>query len=109
VTHCTYNVSPFKHQSFSKTFVRRAPGACTASRAWRDWLPAADGCSSAIYQVAQVYAVRHEVDKAFEWLQIAFENHDGSMPGLLVDPLLGDLRDEPRYMAMLKKVGLPGS
>src|SRR4029077_13607319 len=54
-------------------------------------------------------AVRHEVDKAFEWLQIAFENHDGGMPRLLVDPLLRDLRDDPRYMAMLKKVGLPGS
>src|SRR5205823_391896 len=35
------------------------------------------------YQVSQVYAVRGEVDKAFEWLQIAFDNHDGGMPSLL--------------------------
>src|SRR5881398_1238411 len=49
------------------------------------------------YQVAQVYAVRGEVDKAFEWLQIAFDNHDGGMPSLLVDPLLRGLRDDPRY------------
>src|SRR4051812_27479109 len=28
------------------------------------------------YQVAQVYAVRGEKDKAIEWLQIAFDNHD---------------------------------
>ena len=28
------------------------------------------------YQIAQVYAVRGEKDKAFEWLQIAFDNHD---------------------------------
>src|SRR5437773_3052097 len=59
------------------------------------------------YQVSQVYAVRGEVDKAFEWLQIAFDNHDGGMPSLLVDPLLRGLRDDPRYKNLVAKVGLP--
>jgi TolB-like protein len=59
------------------------------------------------YQVAQVYAVRGERDKAFEWLQIAFENHDGGMPSLLVDPVLRGLRDDPRYKNLIVKVGLP--
>src|SRR5437773_2599813 len=59
------------------------------------------------YQVAQVYAVRGEVDKAFEWLQIAFDHHDGGMPSLLVDPLLRGLRDDPRYKNLIAKVGLP--
>jgi TolB-like protein/Flp pilus assembly protein TadD len=59
------------------------------------------------YQVAQVYAVRGEVDKAFEWLQIAFDNHDGGMPSLLVDPLLRGLRDDPRYKNLVATVGLP--
>jgi len=58
------------------------------------------------YQVAQVYAVRGEADKAFEWLQIAFDNHDGGMPSLLVDPLLAVLRDDPRYKNLVAKVGL---
>jgi TolB-like protein len=49
------------------------------------------------YQVAQVYAVRGKREKAFEWLQIAFDNHDTGMLALLVDPLLNDLRDDPRY------------
>ena len=61
------------------------------------------------YQIAQVYAVRGEVDKAFEWLQIAFDNHDGGIPSLSVDPLLRGLRGDSRYKAMLEKVGLPGS
>ena len=59
------------------------------------------------YQIAQVYAVRGEKDKAFEWLQIAFDNHDGGMPSLLVDPLLRGLRDDPRYKNLVAKVGLP--
>src|SRR6184192_962643 len=67
----------------------------------------ANGRDSLAYQVAQVYAVRGEVDKAFEWLQIAFDNHDGGMPSLLVDPLLRVLRDDPRYKNLVAKVGLP--
>jgi serine/threonine-protein kinase len=60
------------------------------------------------YQIAQVYAVRGEADKAFEWLQIAFDNHDGGMLGLAVDPLLRGLHDDPRYKTLLAKLGLPG-
>ena len=61
------------------------------------------------YQIAEVYAVRGEIDKAFEWLQIAFDNHDGGIPSLLVDPLLRVLRDDPRYKNLLAKVGLPAA
>jgi TolB-like protein/Flp pilus assembly protein TadD len=59
------------------------------------------------YQVAQVYAVRGERDKTFEWLQIAFDNHDTGMLGLLVDPLLHALRDDPRYKALVAKMNFP--
>jgi TolB-like protein/Flp pilus assembly protein TadD len=61
------------------------------------------------YQVAQVYAVRGETEKAFEWLQIAFDNHDTGMLALLVDPLLNSLRDDPRYKNLLAKLGLPAA
>src|SRR3954451_13350592 len=59
------------------------------------------------YQIAQVYAVRGDTDKAFEWLQIAFDNHDGGTLSLAVDPLLRGLRDDPRYKNLVVKVGLP--
>src|SRR5438477_3640045 len=42
----------------------------------------------AAYQIAQVYAVRGETNKAFEWLQISFDTHDTGMLGLVIDPLL---------------------
>jgi serine/threonine-protein kinase len=59
------------------------------------------------YQIAEVYAVRGEADKAFEWLQISFDDRDAGMLGLLVDPLLSGLRDDPRYKNLVAKVGLP--
>ena len=67
----------------------------------------ARGREGLAYQIAQVYAVRGEKDEAFEWLQIAFDNHDGGMPSLLVDPVLRGLRDDPRYKNLVAKVGLP--
>jgi TolB-like protein len=67
----------------------------------------ANSRDSLAYQIAQVYAARHDIDKAFEWLQIAFDNHDGGMPSLLVDPLLQTLRDDPRYKALVAKMNFP--
>jgi hypothetical protein len=69
----------------------------------------ASGRESFAYQIAQVYALRGEKDKAFEWLETAFNDRDAGMLGLLVDPLLRALRDDARYKAMLQKVGLPVS
>ena len=61
------------------------------------------------YQVAQVYAVRDEKEKAFEWLQIAFDNHDTGMLALLADPLLRGLSDDPRYKALVAKMNFPAT
>ena len=57
----------------------------------------ANGRDQLAYQIAEVYAVRGEKDKAFEWLQIAFDEHDTGTLTLLVDPLLRGLRDDSRY------------
>jgi serine/threonine-protein kinase len=69
----------------------------------------ANGREQLAYQIAEVYAVRGEIDKAFEWLQIAFDSHDTGMLTLLVDPLMRGLRDDPRYKNLLAKLGLPAA
>jgi TolB-like protein len=69
----------------------------------------ANGRDILAYQIAEVYAVRGEKDRAFEWLQIAFDNHDTGMLTLLVDPLLRSLHDDPRYKNFLAKLGLPAA
>jgi serine/threonine-protein kinase len=67
----------------------------------------ANGRDNLAYQIAEVYAVRGDKDKAFEWLQISFDNHDTGTLTLLVDPLLRSLRDDVRYKNLLAKLGLP--
>ena len=66
-----------------------------------------NGRDQLVYQIAQVYAVRSDTEKAFEWLQISWDNHDIRALSLLTDPLLRDLRDDPRYKTLLAKLGLP--
>jgi serine/threonine-protein kinase len=69
----------------------------------------ANGRDRLAYQIAEVYAVRGEKDKALEWLQIAFDNHDTGTLSVLVDPLMRSLREDPRYKNFLVKLGLPAT
>ena len=59
------------------------------------------------FQVAEVYAWRGEPDKAFEWLERSYEQHDGGLSAIKTDPLLKSLWTDARFAAMVKKLGLP--
>lgn len=61
----------------------------------------------AFYQVAEVYAFRRENTQAFEWLEKAYLSHDPSLSEIKCDPLLNNLRSDPRYRELLKKMRLP--
>jgi len=67
------------------------------------------GRDSLAYQIAEVYAVRGDTDKAFEWLQVSYDNHDTGTLAILVDPLLHGLRDDPRYKALVAKMKFPAT
>jgi serine/threonine protein kinase/tetratricopeptide (TPR) repeat protein len=66
----------------------------------------AKNAGDSAYQVADVYAWRGEKDKAFEWLQRAYQQRDSGLNGIAWDPLLSSLNDDPRYGALLKQLGL---
>jgi TolB-like protein/Tfp pilus assembly protein PilF len=57
------------------------------------------------FQVATVYAWRGEEDRAFEWLDKAYDQHDTGLPRLRYDPTLASLHDDPRFAALVKKMG----
>ena len=58
------------------------------------------------FQIAGVYAFRHEPDKAFEWLDRAYVQRDTGLAGTKADPLLKNLHGDPRYIALLRKLRL---
>jgi TolB-like protein/Tfp pilus assembly protein PilF len=57
------------------------------------------------FQVAAVYAWRGEKDRAFEWLDRAYDQHDSGMMRMRYDPTLAGLHDDPRFAALVKKMG----
>ena len=59
------------------------------------------------YQIAQVYALRNDPDNVFEWLDRAWTNRDAGISQLLYDPFIVRYRQDPRFAAFCKKVGLP--
>jgi hypothetical protein len=58
------------------------------------------------YQIAQSYALRGDKDAAFTWLDRAFENREAVMTVMRGDWILRNLRDDPRYTALLIKMKL---
>ena len=59
------------------------------------------------YQIAEAFAYRGEVDKAFEWLDRAYRQRDPGMLELKTGPLMSSLRHDPGYTELLKKMRLP--
>jgi adenylate cyclase len=55
--------------------------------------------------IGAVYSGLGEKDKAFEWLTKAYEEHSGQIVWIKVDPFYKNLRSDPRYKELLKKVG----
>jgi len=56
--------------------------------------------------IAMTYAWHGDRDKAFEWLDIAFERRSSYMTNLIVNPWLAPLHDDPRWEVILDKMGL---
>jgi TolB-like protein/DNA-binding winged helix-turn-helix (wHTH) protein/Flp pilus assembly protein TadD len=59
------------------------------------------------FQIGQVYAYRGEADRSFEWLERAYKQRDPGLPEISTDPLLKNLRRDPRYTEFLKKMRMP--
>jgi len=56
--------------------------------------------------MAAVYAQRGEGDSAFEWLEIAYEQHDARLDYFLGNLFWRKLTSDPRYSAFVEKIGL---
>ena len=61
----------------------------------------------ATYQIAEVYALRNDAKETFEWLDRAWSNRDPGIANLLYDPFIMRYRNDPRFTAFCRKVGLP--
>jgi len=57
-------------------------------------------------EIAGIYAALGEKDATFEWLQKALEAHDNWLTELKVDPGWDNLRSDPRFQELARRIGL---
>jgi serine/threonine protein kinase/Tfp pilus assembly protein PilF len=62
---------------------------------------------AAAFQIAELYALRSESDKALEWLERAYRQHDNGIADIKTSPMLSTLHGDPRFEAILRKMNLP--
>ncbi len=58
------------------------------------------------YLLGTVYVALGDADHAFEWFERAFRAHDEELTAIKVDPKVRSLRSDPRFIALLRKLGL---
>jgi Tfp pilus assembly protein PilF len=67
-----------------------------------------DCCAKAgAFQIAEIYAIRGEIDLAFEWLNKIYDYRDSAMVYVFIAPNFDNLHDDPRWEPLLDKMGLP--
>jgi len=61
------------------------------------------------YVLAGLYVDLGDKDHAFEWLDTAYQERDNLLVNVKVDPLFDSLHSDPRYAALVRKMGFPRS
>jgi len=80
------------------------PDRAAADRALATILQDKPSSASHAYTIAQVYALRGDAGATVKWLERALRE---DLLFLLADPLVLRVRDDPRFIAFCKKIGLP--
>jgi tetratricopeptide (TPR) repeat protein len=70
-----------------------------AERSRRQYVPA--------FSVATIHAGLGDHDRTFEWLERAFEERSSWLLSLKVEPMFAGLRSDPRFLDLVRRVGLP--
>jgi len=59
------------------------------------------------WQIATLYTRAEIKEEALDWLEKAYEEHDANMPYISTDPIFDNLRNDPRFQDLLRKMYLP--
>jgi len=77
-----------------------------ALRILNDWLERSEKEFVSPYYMALLCFVLGNNDLGFQWLEKGYEEHDAWLMQLKFDFMLDDVRDDPRFSALLKKISL---
>jgi TolB-like protein len=64
-------------------------------------------CDNYSIQIAKIYLALGEKERAYYFLELAFEQHEGDLIALNSDPRWKTIRNESRFIELRKRIGLP--
>lgn len=71
------------------------------------WAAGSETMPATPWQIGRLYAQAGEGEVALDYLERAVEERDGNVAYLSVDPIFDDLREEPRFQELIRRLGLP--
>jgi hypothetical protein len=57
--------------------------------------------------IADSYVLRGDKGKALDWLEKVYAEHNHNLPYISCFPRCDPLRSEPRFQALLRRIGIP--
>lgn len=83
------------------------PDRAAADAALTDFIADRGGCGGCdAYDVVTLHALNGDVGHALAWLERAWEQQRGNALFILADPFVLRFRDDPRFIALCRKIGL---
>ncbi len=58
------------------------------------------------YSYARIYLGLGQIEEAFEWLEKAYQERHGILVYLKVEPIFDNVREDPRYTKLLRRMAL---
>lgn len=93
--------------ALSALIAARRGRTADASRKLSRLIEGVDRGEFAAYDVASVLALLGRNDEAFQWLGRSIDKREPAATELLQDPSLRTLRGDPRFTALLRRMGIP--
>jgi serine/threonine-protein kinase len=88
---------------FERALVKQAQGDPQAAAAALQQFNAAHQDTGA-FQIAELYALRKEPDKVFEWLDRSLQVHDSGLTQLVSMPFVDAYKSDPRFIALCRRL-----
>ncbi|HEV2426477.1 MAG TPA: protein kinase [Terriglobia bacterium] len=93
--------------------LQRAYTTSGAHGYWQEQLSLEEDLSKKQYVPPSLFAMHYahlgDKDHVMEWLEKSFRAHDDLLPSSVGDPALGSMRSDPRFVNLVKRMGLPTS
>lgn len=97
--------------SFLKTFEQMSPGEASSELRKIQKLAGGDGDDVSAFHLAVIYVIlgRQDaalLDQAFMWLDVVCDSRSEYLVYINVDPIFDELRSDPRFRQLLRRIGL---